>query len=80
MTSLRHQGPGPSYVNCHTETPRSRGVKPTSKAALQRREKVSREDAVKKLTAMLEALIEKAVKEKLALAPFIGIGCPGIIN
>ena len=29
---------------------------------------------------MLEALIEKAVKEKLALAPFIGIGCPGIIN
>ena len=42
--------------------------------------KVSREDAVKKLTAMLEALIEKAVKEKLALAPFIGIGCPGIIN
>ena len=42
--------------------------------------KVSCEDAVKKLTAMLEALIEKAVKEKLALAPFIGIGCPGIIN
>ena len=43
-------------------------------------DKVSREDAVKKLTAMLEVLIEKAVKEKLALAPFIGIGCPGIIN
>ena len=42
--------------------------------------KVSCEDAVEKLTAMLEALIEKAVKEKLALAPFIGIGCPGIIN
>ena len=42
--------------------------------------KVSCEDAVKKLTGMLEALIEKAVKEKLALAPFIGIGCPGIIN
>ena len=42
--------------------------------------KVSREDAVKKLTGMLEALIEKAVKEKLALAPFIGIGCPGNIN
>ena len=42
--------------------------------------KVSREDAVKKITGMLEGLIEKAAKEKLALAPFIGIGCPGIIN
>ena len=42
--------------------------------------KVSREDAVQKLTGMLEVLIEKASKEKLALAPFIGIGCPGIIN
>jgi ROK family len=42
--------------------------------------KVSREDAVKKITGMLEGLIEKAAKQKLALAPFIGIGCPGIIN
>jgi ROK family len=42
--------------------------------------KVSREDAIKKLTGMLEGLIGKAAKEKLALAPFIGIGCPGIIN
>ena len=42
--------------------------------------KVSREGAVQKLTEMLEVLIEKASKEKLALTPFIGIGCPGIIN
>ena len=42
--------------------------------------KVDREDAIKKLTGMLEDLIEKAKKEDITLAPFIGIGCPGIIN
>jgi hypothetical protein len=29
---------------------------------------------------MLEALVKKAEKEKLKLAPFIGIGCPGLIT
>jgi len=42
--------------------------------------KVSREDAVERLAEMLEDLIGKARREKLALAPFIGIGCPGIID
>jgi predicted NBD/HSP70 family sugar kinase len=42
--------------------------------------KIDREDAVKKLVALLEKLIDKAKKEGLKLAPFIGIGCPGIIN
>ena len=42
--------------------------------------KVDREDAVKKLVDILEALIGKAKKEGLKLAPFIGIGCPGIIT
>jgi ROK family len=42
--------------------------------------KVDREGAVKKLVGMLEDLIDKAKKEKLKLAPFIGIGCPGIIT
>ncbi len=42
--------------------------------------KVSREDAVAKLADMLKDLIDKANKEGLALAPFIGIGCPGIIE
>jgi ROK family len=42
--------------------------------------KVSREDAVERLSEMLQGLISKAKREKLALAPFIGIGCPGIIN
>jgi hypothetical protein len=42
--------------------------------------KISREDAIKKLVGMLEGLIGKAKKEGLQLAPFIGIGVPGLIN
>jgi predicted NBD/HSP70 family sugar kinase len=42
--------------------------------------KVDREDAIKKLVGMLETLIDKAKKEGLQLAPFIGIGCPGLIT
>jgi len=42
--------------------------------------KVDREGAVKKLTGMLDGLIGKAKKSGLKLAPFIGIGCPGIIT
>ena len=42
--------------------------------------KVSREDAVAKLAGMIEDLIGKARKGGIKLAPFIGIGCPGIIN
>ncbi len=42
--------------------------------------KVTRERVVKELTRMLEGLITRAGKEGLRLAPFIGIGCPGIIE
>jgi len=42
--------------------------------------KVDREGAVEKLVSMLKGLIGKARKEGLTLAPFIGIGCPGIIT
>jgi predicted NBD/HSP70 family sugar kinase len=42
--------------------------------------KVDREGAIKKLVDMLESLIDRAEKEGLKLAPFIGIGCPGIIT
>lgn len=42
--------------------------------------KIDREGAIKKLAGMLEDLIDKATKEGLTLAPFIGIGCPGIIT
>jgi hypothetical protein len=43
-------------------------------------EKISRDDAVNELIEMLRRLIRSAQKEKLALAPFIGIGCPGQIE
>ena len=42
--------------------------------------RVSREGLVEALTNMLENLIDKARKNGMALAPFIGIGCPGIID
>jgi hypothetical protein len=40
----------------------------------------NRKQAVERLIAMLRQLIEKAGSEKLKLAPFIGLGCPGIIE
>jgi predicted NBD/HSP70 family sugar kinase len=39
-----------------------------------------REDVVAELIGFLEGLIKRAGKEDLALAPFIGIGCPGVIR
>jgi predicted NBD/HSP70 family sugar kinase len=42
--------------------------------------KVERDSAVKKLIDMLSRLIARAEKEKLRLAPFIGVGCPGVIE
>jgi predicted NBD/HSP70 family sugar kinase len=43
------------------------------------RKKTRREEVVERLVGMLEDLIARAEKEGLALAPFIGVGCPGII-
>jgi predicted NBD/HSP70 family sugar kinase len=43
-------------------------------------ESPAREDAVQRLIEMLTDLIKRATKDKLALAPFIGIGCPGVIQ
>lgn len=42
--------------------------------------KIDREDAVDGLVKMLKDLIKQAEEEKFKLAPFIGIGCPGIIE
>lgn len=41
---------------------------------------VKREDAVDSLAGMLKRLIGKAKKDGMKLAPFIGIGCPGMID
>lgn len=40
----------------------------------------NRENAVGRLVDMLKELIKEAEKEDLSLAPFIGIGCPGLIE
>jgi ROK family len=43
-------------------------------------EEPTREGAVKRLVKMLHALIAEAEADKLKLAPFIGIACPGVIR
>jgi hypothetical protein len=43
-------------------------------------ERLSRDDAVQELVQMVRRLVRAADKEKLNLAPFIGIGCPGKIE
>ncbi len=40
----------------------------------------SRDDAIERLTGMLSELIHTAGKKGWRLAPFIGIGCPGLIT
>lgn len=40
----------------------------------------TREEAVGRLADMLAELIDKARKEDLKLAPFLGVGCPGAID
>ena len=43
-------------------------------------EKLGREEAVDRLVGMIQSLIEKAESEKISIAPFVGLACPGIIN
>lgn len=45
-----------------------------------RENKPAREAAIDRLGAMLVELVRKAEKRGLALAPFIGVGCPGRIE
>jgi predicted NBD/HSP70 family sugar kinase len=42
--------------------------------------KMTRDEAVERLVGMLKKLITRAGKEGYALAPFIGVGCPGVIE
>jgi hypothetical protein len=44
------------------------------------KEQPSRDEAVEHLAKMLRALADRAAKSKLKLAPFVGIGCPGLIR
>jgi predicted NBD/HSP70 family sugar kinase len=45
-----------------------------------REDEPGREDAVERLIEMLNGLLKRAIKDDLKLAPFIGIGCPGVIR
>ncbi|MDB4943355.1 MAG: hypothetical protein JWP97_2889 [Labilithrix sp.] len=45
-----------------------------------RDDKPKRDEAIEKMVAMLQGLVKKADKAGLALAPFIGVGCPGVIE
>jgi predicted NBD/HSP70 family sugar kinase len=46
----------------------------------QAEKELSRDDAVARLAAMLKKLAKDAAKDKLRLAPVIGVGCPGRIR
>jgi hypothetical protein len=43
-------------------------------------DKPTRDEAVERLMEMFRGLIKRARKEKFRLAPFIGLGCPGLIR
>ncbi len=43
-------------------------------------DKPTRDEAIDRIAEMLVKLIDRAAKEKMKLAPFIGIGCPGLID
>ncbi|MCW5737940.1 MAG: ROK family protein, partial [Enhydrobacter sp.] len=40
----------------------------------------TRDEAIDRIADMVAKLIERAAKEKMKLAPFVGIGCPGLID
>jgi predicted NBD/HSP70 family sugar kinase len=40
----------------------------------------TREEAIERIAAMMTSLIGQAVVEKVRLAPFVGVACPGIID
>lgn len=45
-----------------------------------RDDKPTRKEAIDRFVAMLEKQIDAAEKEKLKLAPFLGVACPGLID
>src|SRR5262249_59068320 len=45
-----------------------------------RDEQPARDEALDRMASMTEELIALAGKQKLKLAPFVGIGCPGLID
>ncbi len=78
---------GGSNIRCGIVTLDLKGAKDLSRASVARSElwrhrddKPSRTGAVERLSQMLQDLVKKADKDGLRLAPFVGVGCPGIIE
>ncbi len=78
---------GGSNIRCGVVEMRQKKASDLSKACVWKSDlwrhagqETSREATVKRLLTMLKELVDKAESEKLKLAPFIGIACPGIIN
>lgn len=45
-----------------------------------RDDRPTRDEALARIATMMEELMEEAAEQKLKLAPFVGIGCPGLID
>ncbi|MBV8397951.1 MAG: ROK family protein [Acetobacteraceae bacterium] len=43
-------------------------------------DKPERDDAIERIGAMVGKLIERAAEDEIKLAPFVGVGCPGLID
>ena len=78
---------GGTNIRCGVVETRAKKAADLSRAAVWKSElwrhaddDPSRDAAVKRLVRMLKNLIDAADEEKLWLAPFIGIACPGVIR
>jgi predicted NBD/HSP70 family sugar kinase len=78
---------GGTNIRCGVVETRWKKAPDLSKAAVWKSElwrhasdEPTREGAVKRLVKMLKGLIEAADTERLKLAPFIGIACPGVVS
>jgi hypothetical protein len=78
---------GGSNIRAGVVRPRVKKAPDLSKAEVwraalwrHRDEEPTREQAVEELARMLRELIEEAEAAEVRLAPFIGIGCPGVIR
>src|ERR1700704_5769305 len=78
---------GGTNIRCGVVETRSKKAPDLSKASVWKSElwrhaddEPTREGVVKRLVKMLKELIAAADTAGLKLAPFIGIGCPGVIN
>lgn len=78
---------GGSNIRCGIVELRRKKAPDLSKARVggfelwrHRDDKPTREHAIDRLGDMLQGLVAKAEKDGVRLAPFVGVGCPGVID